>query len=139
PQTILDVATGTAGVAIALARETDARITGGDISAEMLARGRQRGRSAGLDGRSALELGRGEDLGFAAGSFDAVSFTYLLRYVADPRVAVAELVRVLRPGGLMASLDFYVPPRVAWLGAWRIYTRSLLPLAGLLTGGRPWW
>ena len=39
----------------------------------------------------------------------------------------------------MASLDFYVPPHVAWLAAWRAYTRSLLPLAGLLTGGRPWW
>jgi demethylmenaquinone methyltransferase/2-methoxy-6-polyprenyl-1,4-benzoquinol methylase len=139
PQTILDVATGTAGVAIALARETDARITGVDISVEMLARGRERVRAAGLDGRIGLELGRAEDLGFGAGSFDAVSFTYLLRYVADPRVAVAELARVLRPGGLMAYLDFYVPPHVAWLGAWRIYTRSLLPVAGLLTGGRPWW
>ena len=139
PRTVLDVATGTAGVAIALARETDARITGVDISEEMLARGRERVRAARLDGRIRLELGRAEDLGFASESFDAVSFTYLLRYVADPRVAVAELARVLRPGGVMASLDFYVPPHIAWLGAWRVYTRTLLPPAGLLTGGPPWW
>jgi demethylmenaquinone methyltransferase/2-methoxy-6-polyprenyl-1,4-benzoquinol methylase len=139
PQTILDVATGTGGVAIALARETDARITGVDISAEMLARGRERVQAAGLGTRIGLELGRAEDLGFRAESFDAVSFTYLLRYVADPSAAIAELARVLRPGGVMAGLDFFVPPHVAWRGAWRMYTRSLLPVAGLLTGGRPWW
>jgi demethylmenaquinone methyltransferase/2-methoxy-6-polyprenyl-1,4-benzoquinol methylase len=139
PHTILDVATGTAGVAIALARETDARITGVDISAEMLARGRERVRAAGLDGRIELEVGRAEELGFGASSFDAVSFTYLLRYVADPRGTIAELARMLRPGGVMAYLDFYVPPHVAWRGAWRIYTRSVLPVAGFLTGGRPWW
>jgi demethylmenaquinone methyltransferase / 2-methoxy-6-polyprenyl-1,4-benzoquinol methylase len=139
PRTVLDVATGTAGVAIALARETGARITGVDISAEMLARGRERVRAAGLDDRIELELGRAEELGFATGSFDAVSFTYLLRYVADPAAAIAELARVLRPGGVMAGLDFYVPQPAAWRGAWWIYTRSLLPVAGLLTGGPPWW
>jgi demethylmenaquinone methyltransferase/2-methoxy-6-polyprenyl-1,4-benzoquinol methylase len=139
PRTILDVATGTAGVAIALARETDARITGVDISPEMLARGRERVRASGLDARIALVLGRAEEMGFASGSFDAVSFTYLLRYVADPAAAVAELARMLHPGGVMASLDFYVPPRAVWRGAWWMYTRSLLPVAGMLTGGRPWW
>jgi demethylmenaquinone methyltransferase/2-methoxy-6-polyprenyl-1,4-benzoquinol methylase len=139
PRTVLDVATGTGGVAIALARETDARITGVDISAEMLARGRERVHAAGLDSRIELELGRAEQLRFTPGSFDAVSFTYLLRYVADPAATVTELSRVLRPGGVMASLDFYLPPRAAWRGAWWIYTRSLLPVAGLLTGGRSWW
>ena len=139
PRTVLDVATGTGGVAIALARETDARITGVDISAEMLARGRERVRAADLDSRIELELGRAEQLPFTPGSFDAVSFTYLLRYVADPAATVAELSRVLRPGGVMSSLDFYLPPGAAWRGAWWIYTRSLLPVAGLLTGGRSWW
>jgi len=139
PRTILDVATGTGGVAIALARETEASITGVDISAEMLARGRERVHAAGLDARIGLELGRAEAPVFPSGSFEAVSFTYLLRYVEDPGATIAELARVLRPSGVMASLDFYVPPRVAWRAAWWLYTRSLLPAAGLLTGGRAWW
>jgi len=139
PGTILDVATGTAGVAIALAAATEARITGIDISDAMLERGRARVQKANLAGRISLEPARAEELPFASGSFDAVSFTYLLRYVADPAATVAELARVIRPGGRMASLDFHVPPNMAWLAAWRAYTRLLLPVAGWLLGGNAWW
>ncbi len=139
PQTILDVATGTAGVAIALASASDARITGLDVSDAMLERGRERVRRADLDARISLEPGRAEALPYAAESFDAVSFTYLLRYVADPEATVAELARVIRPGGHMASLDFYVPPNPLWRAAWWAYTRLVLPAAGLLLGGPAWW
>ena len=139
PQTILDVATGTAGVAIALATATDGRITGLDVSDAMLERGRERVRRADLDARISLEPGRAEALPYAAESFDAVSFTYLLRYVADPEATVAELARVIRPGGHMASLDFYVPPNPLWRAAWWAYTRLVLPVAGLLLGGPAWW
>ncbi len=139
PTAVLDVATGTAGVAIALAAETDARITGLDVSDAMLARGRERVRREGLAGRVSLEPGRAEALSYAAESFDAVSFTYLLRYVADPEATIAELARVIRPGGRMASLDFYVPPNALWRAAWRAYTRLLLPVAGWILGGRAWW
>jgi demethylmenaquinone methyltransferase/2-methoxy-6-polyprenyl-1,4-benzoquinol methylase len=139
PGSVLDVATGTAGVAIALAAATDARITGVDISEAMLERGRQRVEGAGLAGRISLQVARAEALPHHQESFDAVSFTYLLRYVADPAAAVAELARVIRPGGHMASLDFYVPPNLGWRTAWRAYTRTLLPAAGLLLGGRSWW
>ena len=139
PATVLDVATGTAGVAIALAAETDSRITGVDVSDAMLERGRERVRRAGLAGRISLQPGRAEALPYAPESFDAVSFTYLLRYVADPEATVAELERVIRPGGHMASLDFYVPPSPVWRTAWRLYTRLGLPVAGWLLGGRAWW
>ncbi len=139
PRTLLDVATGTGGVAIALAAETEARITGVDISDAMLERGRERVRSSALSGRIALEPARAEALPYPSDSFDAVSFTYLLRYVADPAATLVELARVIRPGGHMASLDFYVPPSLVWRAAWRAYTRSLLPAAGLLLGGRAWW
>ncbi len=139
PRTVLDVATGTGGVAIALASETEARITGVDISDAMLKRGRERVRKADLTGRITLGPARAEALPFASESFDAVSFTYLLRYVGDPAATVAELARVIRPGGHMASLDFYVPPNIAWRAAWRAYTRWLLPVAGVLLGGRAWW
>jgi demethylmenaquinone methyltransferase/2-methoxy-6-polyprenyl-1,4-benzoquinol methylase len=139
PGSILDVATGTAGVAIALASQTEARITGVDLSDAMLARGRQRVRASGLEGRIELFSGRAEALPYATASFDALSFTYLLRYVADPAATVAELARVIRPGGHMAGLDFYVPPSLLWRAMWRVYTRALLPAAGLLLGGTAWW
>ena len=84
PKRILDVATGTAGVAIPLARRTGAGVTGIDITEAMLARGRERVRAAGLDGQITLQPGRAEELPFPSESFDAVGFTYLLRYVRDP-------------------------------------------------------
>jgi demethylmenaquinone methyltransferase / 2-methoxy-6-polyprenyl-1,4-benzoquinol methylase len=139
PRRILDVATGTAGVAIALAKATDAEVVGVDISEPMLERGRARVYAAGLDQRIHLQVARAEQLPFAAGSFDAVSFTYLLRYVADPEATLAELGRVLRPGGGMASLDFFVPPNPFWHLSWTLYTRVLMPSGGYVLGGRAWW
>ena len=133
------VATGTAGVAIALATHTRADVIGVDISEAMMERGRRRVSSAGLADRVRLESGRAEELAFANESFDAVSFTYLLRYVEDPAATIIELVRVLRPGGVLASLDFFVPPNPAWRAAWWFYTRAVLPTAGLLFGGQVWW
>jgi demethylmenaquinone methyltransferase / 2-methoxy-6-polyprenyl-1,4-benzoquinol methylase len=138
PRRILDVATGTAGVAIELARRTSGEVVGVDISEPMLRRGRERVTAAGLDGKVVLETGRAEQLRFEGGAFDAVSFTYVLRYVADPEATLRELARVLRPGGVMASLDFFVPPSPAWLAAWRLYTRAVLPVGGWVSGGRPW-
>jgi demethylmenaquinone methyltransferase / 2-methoxy-6-polyprenyl-1,4-benzoquinol methylase len=139
PKQVLDVATGTAGVAIALATRTHANVIGVDISEAMMERGRMRVSSERLADRVRLEPGRAEELAFNDASFDAVSFTYLLRYVEDPAATISELVRVLRPGGIMASLDFFVPPNPAWHAAWWFYTRTVLPAAGLLFGGPEWW
>lgn len=139
PSQILDVATGTAGVAIALAQATDADIVGVDLSEPMLDMGRRRVSEAGLDRRIRLQHARAEQLPFPAGSFDAVTFTYLLRYVADPTATLAELARVLRPGGGMAGLDFFVPSNFAWRQAWRAYTRWLMPAGGRVLGGAAWW
>ena len=136
---ILDVATGTAGVAIAMARQTNALITGVDVSPEMLELGRRRVEAASLRGRIDLEEARAEELPFDAATFDAVTFTYVLRYVQDPAATIGELARALRPGGCMAGLDFFVPPNPFWRAAWWLYTRLVLPAAGLLFGGRAWW
>lgn len=139
PSRILDVATGTAGVAIALAGATHADIVGVDISEAMLEVGRKRVYKAGLDQRIRLEQARAEELPFESGSFDAVSFTYLLRYVADPTATLVEMARVLRPSGGMAGLDFYLPPNLSWRLTWRVYTRLVMPAAGYLLGGSAWW
>ena len=93
---------------------------------------------AGRDDRIALVLGQGERLPFPDATFDALTFTYLLRYVADPAATITELARVLRPGGAMASLEFAVPTTRFWRGWWWLYTRVALPLAGAALGGRAW-
>lgn len=138
PRSVLDVATGPAGVALQLAARTGAQVTGIDVSPDMLAAGVANVRRRDLGHRVHLLLGRGEQLPFADGTFDALTFTYLLRYVADPGAAITELARVVRPGGTIASLEFHVPPSPLWHPLWLAYTRGLLPVAGLATGGRPW-
>ena len=138
PATVLDVATGPAGVALALAERTEASIIGIDVSADMLGRGQRNVVAAGRTDRISLVLGQGERLPFADATFDALTFTYLLRYVADPAATIAELARVVRPGGTMASLEFAVPPSRFWRAWWVLYTRAVLPVAGAALGGRSW-
>jgi demethylmenaquinone methyltransferase/2-methoxy-6-polyprenyl-1,4-benzoquinol methylase len=137
PHTVLDVATGTAGVALMLAGRTGADVTGVDLTEAMLHRGRVRVDLA-REPRVRLAVARAEELPFPDAAFDALTFTYLLRYVADPAATLRELARVVRPGGVVASLEFAVPPPPVWLPAWRLYTRVVLPAAGFVTGGREW-
>jgi demethylmenaquinone methyltransferase / 2-methoxy-6-polyprenyl-1,4-benzoquinol methylase len=138
PHTVLDVATGTAGVALALTHATNARVTGIDITEPMLREGRARVERAGAATRVQLVVGGAERLPFPDASFDGLTFTYLLRYVADPAATVAELARVLKPGATIASLEFSVPSNRFWRFWWWLYTRAVLPVAGYLTGGRAW-
>lgn len=137
PTRILDVAAGTAGVTLALRARTGASVIALDLTEPMLRRGVHNVRRAGASG-IAFTLGRGEQLPFPDDCFDAVSFTYLLRYVSDPEATVAELVRVVRPGGTLANLEFLLPASWFWRTWWWLYTRAVLPVAGLLTGGREW-
>jgi demethylmenaquinone methyltransferase/2-methoxy-6-polyprenyl-1,4-benzoquinol methylase len=138
PGEVLDVATGPGGVALQLASRTTAWIVGIDLSEDMLRQGQRNVRQAGLGDRVSLTIGQGERLPFADASFDALTFTYLLRYVADPAATIAELARVVRPGGSIANLEFAVPPTKRWRLMWRLYTRLVLPVAGAALGGRPW-
>jgi demethylmenaquinone methyltransferase/2-methoxy-6-polyprenyl-1,4-benzoquinol methylase len=128
--TVLDVACGTAAVAVALAGNHGCRVVGIDQSAEMLAEGRRRVDAAGLGGRIELRQGRAEELPFEDASFAGLTFTYLLRYVDDPPATMRELARVVRPGGRIAMLEFAVPSRTAPRAAWEAYVRLGLPAAG---------
>ena len=127
---VLDVATGTAAVAIELVRRYGCTVVGIDQSPDMLGTGRERVARGGLAGRIELAEGRAEALPFDDASFDALTFTYLLRYVDDPGAALAELARVVRPGGTIAALEFGVPPRAVWRGLWELWVRIGLPGAG---------
>jgi demethylmenaquinone methyltransferase/2-methoxy-6-polyprenyl-1,4-benzoquinol methylase len=134
---VLDVATGTAAVAIELALAVPGRtVLGVDQSPEMLAAGRERVARAGLGARIELREGRAESLPFDDASFDALTFTYLLRYVDDPAATLCELARVVRPGGTVAMLEFAVP-RGVWRPLWELYVRVGLPAAGAVVS--PGW
>ena len=139
PSRVLDVATGPAGVALEVARRTSATVVGVDLNEPMLREGVGNADRAGLGDRLRLVVGRAETLPFGDESFDAVSFSYLLRYVDDPAATLAEMARCLRPDGVMASLEFAVPPALGWRALWRLYTAVVLPVLGLLTGGPAWW
>jgi demethylmenaquinone methyltransferase/2-methoxy-6-polyprenyl-1,4-benzoquinol methylase len=129
---VLDVACGTAAVAIELAqRVPERRVVGVDQSREMLAVGRERVARARLDGRIELREARAESLPFADEAFDAVTFTYLFRYVDDPAATLAELVRVVRSGGVIGMVEFGLPSFPA-RAAWELYVRFILPAAGAL-------
>ena len=128
---VLDVATGPAAVARELVkREPSARVIGVDQSPQMLGAGVRSVAEHGLGRSIRFALAQGERLPFADGAFDAVMFTYLLRYVDDPQATLHELTRVLRPGGVLANLEFAVPSNPVWRGLWVAYTRTLLPLTG---------
>ena len=122
--TVLDVATGTGAVARELIAAKGCTVVGLDQSAEMLAEARRR-----LPPGVNLVEGDAESLPFPEASFDALTFTYLLRYVSDPGATLRELARVVRPGGTVAGLEFAVP-RGPWRPLWELYVRVGLPVAG---------
>ena len=131
--TVLDVACGTAAVSLELVRQKDCYVVGVDQSPEMLAVGRQRVTLAGATKKIRLQEGDARSLPFEDGLFDALTFTYLLRYVEDPAATLRELVRVVRPGGTVAALEFGLP-RGAWRPLWELWVRVGLPGAGRLVG-----
>ncbi len=128
---VLDVAAGTGMVAAALVRRGASAVVALDQSDAMLAGARAR---LDADPRLArairLVQGEAEHLPFGDKEFDAVTFTYLLRYVDDRLATMRELARVLRPGGRIGMIEFAVPERPALRALWRVHTRVVLPLIG---------
>jgi demethylmenaquinone methyltransferase/2-methoxy-6-polyprenyl-1,4-benzoquinol methylase len=122
---VLDVATGTGLVAEALLAR-GFRVTGLDQSPGMLANARAR-----FDDRVELVEASADALPFPDASFDHLTFTYLLRYVDDPGATLAELARVVRPGGTVAMVEFGLP-RGIWRPPWDLWVGVGLPLAGRL-------
>jgi demethylmenaquinone methyltransferase / 2-methoxy-6-polyprenyl-1,4-benzoquinol methylase len=132
PQSIvLDVATGTAAVARELVRRTGCSVVGVDQSPEMLDVARRRVQLAAATKQIRLVEASADNLPFEDRSFDALTFTYLLRYVEDPAATVRELARVVKPGGTIAMLEFGLPGGVS-RPAWEAWVRVGLPVAGRL-------
>ncbi len=135
--TVMDLCTGTAAVAMEITRTHECRVVGVDLSTEMLRRAQVQVAKAGHENRIELLAGRAENLGFANACFDEVSVTYLFRYVDDPEATLREIVRVLKPGGRLLSLEFGVPENKFVRGLWYLYTRGVLPFAARLVS--PGW
>jgi demethylmenaquinone methyltransferase/2-methoxy-6-polyprenyl-1,4-benzoquinol methylase len=134
---VLDVATGTGAIARALVGRYGCSVVGVDQSPQMLDGARERIARAGLADRIELRLGSAEELDLSAGSFDALTAGYLLRYLDDPLRTMRRLLRLVRPGAPFALLDFAVPPNVAARGLWHVYTGVGLPVLGRLVS--PGW
>ena len=129
-QRILDVATGTGLVARGLARR-GASVVALDQSEDMLAGARARlAQQPDLSEKITLVQGEAEHLPFADAEFDALTFTYLLRYVDDGAATMRELARVVKPEGRIGMVEFGVPPAAPLRALWRIHTRAVLPAAG---------
>lgn len=125
---VLDMCTGTGVVAIDIAKRTGCHVVGVDLSNRMIEQAQRNLKPPALASLISLAKGRAESLPFSDGSFDAVVFTFLLRYVKDTQGTLRELVRVLRPGGQMASLEFCVPLNPVSHALWLLHTRLVLPL-----------
>ena len=125
--TVLDVACGTGAVARELVRRYGCRVLAVDQSEEMLAVADRE-----PDERIEFHRARAEKLPFRDEKFDALTFTYLLRYVDDPAATMRELVRVVRPGGSIAMLEFLAPAGALARLYWEAYVRFGLPLVGRL-------
>jgi demethylmenaquinone methyltransferase / 2-methoxy-6-polyprenyl-1,4-benzoquinol methylase len=133
---VLDVATGTADVAIAIARRhPGADVVGLDPSVEMLALGRGKVARRGLADRVTLVEGDAQAIPFADGVFDAACIAFGIRNVSDRPAGLAEMARVTRPGGRVAVLELGMPRR-GWLAAMaRLHVRHIVPRLGAMLSG----
>lgn len=130
PRRILDVATGTADFAIATLRLNPQEVIGVDIAEEMLKIGRAKLQKRGLDSTITLQTGEAEHLGFETGSFDATIVAFGARNFEHLEQGLAEMNRILRPGGKIVVLEFSRPGTFPFKQLYFFYFKSVLPLVG---------
>ena len=138
PQIILDVATGTADLAIAMAKAwPESKITGVDISNQMLAIGRSKAEQKMLSQRIQLDYGDSEDMSYPDEQFDAVTVAFGVRNFENLEAGLREMFRVMKPGGKLAVLEFSKPHVFPLAGMYDFYFRHVLPRIGRLTSKDP--
>ncbi len=132
PGTILDVATGTADLAIALTKAHPEKIVGLDLSAGMLEVGQKKIEERKLTHIISLKQGDSEDLPFESNSFDAVTVAFGVRNFENLEKGLSEIYRVLRPGGKLLVLEFSQPSSFPFKQVYRFYFKNILPTLGKL-------
>lgn len=136
PQNILDVATGTGDVAIMMTKMLHPeKITGVDLSANMLDIGRKKVQQAGLSSIITLEQGDSENLPFSDNTFDAVTVAFGVRNYGDLKKGLSEMRRVTRNGGQVAILEFSMPGNKIFNFFYRFYSKVIMPFIGKITSG----
>jgi demethylmenaquinone methyltransferase/2-methoxy-6-polyprenyl-1,4-benzoquinol methylase len=129
---ILDVATGTGDVALEIAKSTppSVKITGADFCQEMVELGQAKVAASPYAGRIDFRVAPCEDLPFADNTFDSITIAFGIRNVVDRKLGLAEMWRVLRPGGRMIILEFSTPRSQLFRQIYYFYFRRLLPVIG---------
>ncbi|MCX6352807.1 MAG: bifunctional demethylmenaquinone methyltransferase/2-methoxy-6-polyprenyl-1,4-benzoquinol methylase UbiE [Bacteroidetes bacterium] len=131
-KTILDVATGTGDLAIAIAKLPDVKITGVDISEGMLTVGRKKIENKNLQKIITLSWGDSENLDFADNSFDAITVAFGVRNFENLEKGLAEMYRVLKPDGIAIVLEFSQPQNFIFKNIYYLYFNFVLPNIGKL-------
>lgn len=130
PQTILDIATGTGDLAIQMAKSTDAKITGFDLSAGMLEVGRKKVKEEGFENRIEMIQGDAENMPFADNSFDCITVAFGIRNFENLEKGLNDIYRVLKPGGKFIILEFSQPESFPMKQLYGFYSKNILPLIG---------
>tara|TARA_B100000767_G_scaffold270734_1_gene295015 strand:+ start:848 stop:1579 length:732 start_codon:yes stop_codon:yes gene_type:complete len=132
PNSILDIATGTADLALALNKTKASKIVGLDISPGMLAKGKDKVSAQNLENTIEMVLGDSEALKYKECSFDAVTVAFGVRNFENLELGLSELFRVLKSGGTLVVLETAVPTKFPFKQGYSLYTRFLVPLMGKL-------
>lgn len=131
PQLILDVATGTADLAIeAFKTLKPEKIVGIDISEGMLAHGKQKIEKLGISNKITLQLADSEALPFADKTFDAVMVSFGVRNFENLERGLQEIFRVLKPNGQLVVLEFSKPEQTPFKQLYQFYFKNILPTIG---------
>lgn len=132
PQTILDIATGTGDLAIALVKTGAKKIIGLDISPGMLAVGKDKIKRKNLHSTIEMLVGDSEKLTFEDNSFDAVTVSFGVRNFETLETGLSEILRVLKPQGSLVILETSVPTKTPFKQGYHLYTKYILPIIGKL-------
>ncbi|MCE2405537.1 MAG: ubiquinone/menaquinone biosynthesis methyltransferase [Dehalococcoidia bacterium] len=132
----LDVATGTGDLALALARRPEvSRVVGVDLLPEMVALARAKARNGHTGSAVSFAVADGPSLPFPSGVFACAATAWGLRNMPDPREALAEMVRVVKPGGMVVSLDSFAVEGTPWSRGFRLFFHHVVPLMGQVFAG----
>jgi demethylmenaquinone methyltransferase/2-methoxy-6-polyprenyl-1,4-benzoquinol methylase len=130
PQSILDIATGTGDLAIALVKTGAEKIVGLDISPGMLDVGKDKITNKNLSKTIEMVVGDSENLSFSDNSFDAVTVSFGVRNFESLETGLSEILRVLKPKGSLVILETSVPTKTPYKQGYRLYTKYILPVIG---------
>ncbi len=132
PKFILDIATGTGDLALLMAQTSAEKIVGLDISAGMLAVGQQKIDQQQLSHKIEMLLADSENMPFEPNTFDSITVAFGLRNFEHLEVGLAEILRVLKPGGIFVVLETSNPTKFPYKQGYFFYTKYILPLIGKL-------